>query len=206
MIFISLTDIHSAVTLLHHIVVKGEAGKGKIRQRLAPLHISNQRKKDMRKQSIVVHATGICALVLALSTVALAADPFVGTWKLNVAKSKFLPGQALKSGTSTFTVQDNGYRIVFDGVESDGKPSHQENAISDLNGKEHPVSGQPNFDTAMAQRVDANTIVGLRKKDGKEVGSMRFVVFKDGKTLTITMKGVNQKGEDIGRTLVYDKQ
>ena len=41
----------------------------------------------MRKQSIVVRATMILALVLALSTVALAADPHVGTWKLDLAKS-----------------------------------------------------------------------------------------------------------------------
>ena len=43
----------------------------------------------MRKHSFVVSSMTILALVLAMAVAAMAADPAEGTWKLNVAKSKF---------------------------------------------------------------------------------------------------------------------
>jgi hypothetical protein len=143
----------------------------------------------MRKQ-ILVLMTAI-VFVLALAIAAIAGDPFVGTWKLNLTKSKYYPGPAPKSETRVITSQDNGYKTVSDRVSADGKQKHQEITSTDLDGKYHPVTGQPNFDAAMARKVDANTIVGARKKDGKVVGNIRNVISKDGKTMTLTLKGKN---------------
>ena len=88
----------------------------------------------MRKH-ILVAMTAI--LVLALATVAMAADPHVGTWKLNVAKSKFNPGPPPKSDTITFTTQDNGIKLVEDIVEADGKAYHIGFAAK-YDGKDYP--------------------------------------------------------------------
>ena len=146
-------------------------------------------------------------LVLTMVTVVMAADdPFVGTWKINVSKSTFNPGPPPESVVQTITAQDNGYKIVSNGVDADGKPTHRDFILADLDGKDHSVSGNQNYDASMGRKVDANTIIGARKKDGKEVGNMRMVVSKDGKTLTVTMKGKNVKGEDINSTTVFNKQ
>ena len=157
----------------------------------------------MRKQSIVVHAPIIISLILALSTVALAADPLVGTWKLNVAKSKGT-GPAPKSGKVTITAQDNGIKSISDGVDADGKAVHSEFAAK-YDGKDYPVTGR-SYDTIALTRVDANTITLIPKKDGKAIGTGQIVVSKDGKTRTVTGKGKDANGHDTSFTAVYEKQ
>ena len=49
-----------------------------------------------------------------------AADPIVGTWQLNVAKSKFNPGPALKSQTRVYTESAKGISIKVTQVAADG--------------------------------------------------------------------------------------
>jgi hypothetical protein len=54
--------------------------------------------------------TAMTLLVLAIVTFPhpgfAQSDRFVGTWQLNLAKSKFTPGPPPKSGTFTFTGRD----------------------------------------------------------------------------------------------------
>jgi hypothetical protein len=158
----------------------------------------------MQNRSIVFISTIL--LILALITAAIAADdPFVGTWKLKVAKSTG-SGPAPKSETMTITAQDNGYKVVSDTVGADDSPNHQENTLTDLDGKERQVTVNPRFDTVIGTRVDANAISSTVKKSGKEVGSIRIVVSDDGRTLTFTIKGRGPKGEDFTNTGIFEKQ
>jgi hypothetical protein len=134
----------------------------------------------------------------------MAADPFVGTWKLNVAKSKFA-GPALKSATLKVEAIDNGLRWIGDTVDADGK------AMIDVwsgeyDGKDYPLTGNPDSDTIAAKKIDVNTFDTVWKKKGKVVGTARAVVSKDGKTLTYTSKDKNTQGQDIITVEVYDKR
>jgi len=148
----------------------------------------------------------ITALVLALATIAVAADdPFVGTWKMNPDKSKFNPGPAPKSATSICTAQGNAQKLVFDSVEADGKTTHR-SWISTLDGKDHPVVGDPNADMTSDTRVNPNTIKYAFKKNGKEVYGGQAVVSKDGKTMTDTGGGKDEKGQAFTYTIVMEKQ
>ncbi len=54
------------------------------------------------------------AAVCIFSTFAIAADnPFIGTWKLDAAKSKFSPGTEIKEMTMTFeAVGDQVKRVA----------------------------------------------------------------------------------------------
>jgi len=79
-------------------------------------------------------------LTLTLATIAMAADPFVGTWKLNVAKSKFNPpGSALKSDVVKIVAQDNGLKFTFNRMDAEGKAIHIESAPK-FDGKDYPVT------------------------------------------------------------------
>jgi hypothetical protein len=121
----------------------------------------SRKEKEMSKRSIVIPA--MILFVLAVATAALAADdPFVGTWKLNHAKSEFNPGPAPKSGTMIVTAQGNGHKVVQDRVEADGTPRHQE-YIDIPDGKEHPTTGNSNADTYVSTRVSANTVTSVTK-------------------------------------------
>ena len=48
-------------------------------------------------------------------------DPLIGTWKMNVAKSKYSPGPAPKSGTTKISAVPGGIRLVTNGVNDKGK-------------------------------------------------------------------------------------
>jgi hypothetical protein len=156
----------------------------------------------MRKHILVV-MTAI--LVLVLTTVAMAADPHQGTWKLNLAKSKFNPGPAPKSLTVTIQAQDSGVKYVLDGAEADGKAIHQEWAAK-YDGKDYPFIGESSRDTMACKKADANTFDWVGKKGGKEVSKIREVISMDGKTLTVTEQGKNEKAEGFKNIFTMEKQ
>jgi len=70
----------------------------------------------------------------------------------------------------------------------------------------YPVTGNPDWDATWLKRIDANTVEFTRKKAGKVISTATIVVSKDGKTLTLTAKGVNAKGEKFSNTGVFEKQ
>jgi hypothetical protein len=159
----------------------------------------------MRTCSLIISATLISALVL-LAVIALAADnPFVGTWKLNVAKSKFnSPSVALRSNTVKIEAQENGLKFTFDVVDAEGKVSHSEEAPL-FDGKDYPVKGDPATDTVSLKRIDANTFEVVTKKGGKEVERVRVAISKDGKTSTATTKAKDAKGKEVTSISIYEK-
>jgi|SRR5882724_1766349 len=156
-----------------------------------------------------VHALAFGA-VLALgvpimSLSAQAADPAAGTWELNVAKSTFSPGPAPKSLTRTFEVNGTDVKYSAKGVDAAGKPTLMEYTAK-YDGKDYPVAGSPDFDTISLKQVDPATSVATLKKSGKLVQTTTRVVSKDGKTLTLTVKGKNAKGQAVNNVMVFDKQ
>jgi hypothetical protein len=163
----------------------------------------------MRTRSLAISAIIVAALVLAFAAISIAADdPFVGIWKQGLTRiqNRATNKGILLSQTLTITAQGNGYKMVLYIEFVDAKPTHSENAI-DLDGKERQVTGEPAYDAIMGLRVDANTFDLVTKKAGKEQGGMRYAVSQDGKTLTLTSKGKNAKGEDVsGVPSVFDKQ
>ena len=158
----------------------------------------------MRKR-ILVGTLVVGALMVFSSSVALADDNWIGTWKLNVAKSTFSPGPAPKSRTIKFEVTPAGTKFTADDVDARGKPGHT-SWTSKLDGKDVPYEGNPNADTAAPKRVDDNTYTNAWKKDGKATIEAKVVVSADSKSLTITQTGKNAKGEVVNNTAVYERQ
>jgi hypothetical protein len=77
---------------------------------------------------------------------------------------------------------------------------------ANYDGKDVPVVGSPNGDTAARTRVNATTTELVNKQGGKILSTVTLVVSADGKTLTITTKGKDAKGQNIDGVEVYDKQ
>jgi hypothetical protein len=156
----------------------------------------------MTRKSLVVFA----AAVLALGVSAFAADSNVGTWKLNVAKSKFNPGPAPKSQTLKIEAWGaDGVKYVADGVGPDGKPMHWEFQAK-YDGKAVPFKGNPDGDMLSYKRIDANNVVSTTTLKGKPAQTTKIVVSKDGKTRTLTQTGKNAAGHDVNNVVVYEKQ
>jgi hypothetical protein len=72
------------------------------------------------KQSFRIAA--VLILVLSFSTVIMAqSDPRIGTWKLNVSKSKFDPGPPPKSETRTYSADGDGVKVTREQIDGTGK-------------------------------------------------------------------------------------
>jgi hypothetical protein len=136
---------------------------------------------------------------------ALAADPVIGTWNLNVAKSTFSPGPALKSQTRSYAESAQGTTLTIKTTAADGKESTVTLTFKD-DGKPYPVTGMSDFDMVSVTRVDASTVHSTQTKAGATVGTGVRTVSKDGKTLTFSQKGTHANGGKYDDVLVYDRQ
>jgi len=152
--------------------------------------------------------TILAAAVLAVAVLATAQskDPFVGTWRLNVAKSKYNPGPAPKSVTSTYEAAGQGYKVSVKNEPASG-PVQQYSYSTNLDGKDTPVTGNnPNADTVAAKRIDANTLEIVNKKGGKVTTTQRNAVAADGKTRTVTTTGTDAQGQKVSNVTVFERQ
>jgi hypothetical protein len=149
---------------------------------------------------------GIFAAAIASTLLAQAADPQVGTWKLNLAKSKYSPGPAPKSATTKIEAAGAGTKVVVDQPQADGTMRHWE-FTSNYDGKDVPVIGNnPDADMLARTRVNANTVKTVSKKGGKVTTSQTSTVSSDGKTRTVTTTGTNAAGKTVNNVAVYEKQ
>ena len=154
--------------------------------------------------------TSVVILVLVFSGVLLAqSNPALGTWKLDLAKSKYSPaGTAPKSDVLIYEAQGDGVKVSSNGVAWDGSRIAF-SFTTNYDGTDSAVSGTgfPNAaDTIAVKRIDSNTSTATGKKAGKVVYTRRLVVSKDGKVMTITAKGTDEQGHPTSSTSVWEKQ
>jgi|HubBroStandDraft_6_1064221.scaffolds.fasta_scaffold830748_1 hypothetical protein len=144
------------------------------------------------------------ALLLMMSPLLLcAADPAVGIWNMNLAKSKYTPGPPPRSQTRIYVEEKAGLKAVVITVYKDG---NTETVIypATYDGKEHPVSGAPDRDGIVMTRIDEYTAESILTHAGVKIGEARRTVSRDGRTMTVTYKGVSN-GETVNNTAVYEK-
>jgi len=149
----------------------------------------------------------LLAFVVVLGAVSAwaQADPAVGTWKMNPAKTKYDPGPAPKSNTIVITAVPNGVKVSAKGVDGEGKPTSTDYTVK-YDRKSVPVKGPAAYDSVSASRIDPNTTQLERKKAGKVVQTATRAVSSDGKTMTVTTTGTDEKGRKINTVAVFDKQ
>ena len=145
------------------------------------------------------------ALVLGLVAVSAQTDPAIGTWKLNLTKSKYDPGPPPKSNTVVITAAGNAFKVSGKGVDADGQPTSIDYTFA-TDRKDVAVKGAPAYDTISASRIDPNTMQLTRKKGGKVVQTATRAVSTDGKTMTVTTTGTDERGRKIMTVAVFDKQ
>ena len=157
----------------------------------------------MQKNQLV-RALLVGAAALSLGTALFAGENWVGTWKLNPAKSK-LGTNAVRAQTLKFDATPAGIKLTSDGTDAQGKPMHG-GYTSKFDGKDVPWAGNPVADTACPKKVDDNSYENAWKKDGKATVNATVVVSKDGKTLTVTQTGKDPSGAAVNSVAVYDRQ
>jgi hypothetical protein len=136
---------------------------------------------------------------------AQASNPRIGTWKLNVEKSKYSPGPAPQGQTMKIEASGDGEKATTEGVNAAGTATMTQ-YTAQYDGKDYPMTGSQNADTVSLKRIDARTLERTDKKGDKVVATSTRVVSEDGKTMTVTTKGTNAQGQAVNNVTVWEKQ
>ena len=153
--------------------------------------------------------TLLCTLTLSLMA---AADPFVGTWKLNIEGSKFTPG-APRFILATIQIESIGSGLKSTGAGADGQGISSEFTFNcQLDGtpckvtpSTIPSRSESAVDTITLKRLDPNIIMATGTKNGKPVYSDKRIVSADGKTMTVVRAGTTPTGKKYQTTLLLER-
>lgn len=142
---------------------------------------------------------GILFLLLAGLLATAADNPFVGTWKLDVAKSKFSPGPPPQSATVTIGA-DN--KVVVESTDGQGQKTSWSYTAD--NGGTAMISGRGEG-ASVTETRNGDTVDHVWKV-GKGTENGHGVVSKDGKTMTYTLRGTDADGKKVNEKEVYARQ
>lgn len=141
----------------------------------------------------------------ATASAAGSADPVIGTWTLNLDKSKFHGNRAPKSMTRTYSAVASGTEMKVTGVGSDGTAVSQSGTLT-YDGKDVAVTGSSEFDSLSLKKVNGSTVKAELKKAGTVVGTTTRTISGGGKVLTLSTAIKTAKGGTTHNVAVYDKQ
>jgi hypothetical protein len=160
-----------------------------------PVFIGQMRIKSIRLLVVFCCLAGL---------VCFAADPQMGTWKLNEAKSKFTPG-IRKNTMVVYEAAGDQVKVTSNGVDAKGKSTHNQ-WTGRFDGKNYPVTGDPDSDARSYKKINDRTLGLTIWNHGIVTGTGRIAVSADGKSRAVISSGTTAKGKQFKNTAVFDKQ
>ena len=158
----------------------------------------------MRK-NLLLSSLLLCAVTSLIGQPAFASENWVGSWKLNAAKSTFGSAAIARTQTLKFEATPAGIQLTSEGTDAQGKPM-QGQYTSKFDGKDVAWTGNPSADMACPTRIDDNSYENVWKNDGKPTMTAKVVVSNENKTLTVTQTPTDPQGAAAGSVTVYDRQ
>ncbi len=146
----------------------------------------------------------IVAIGMTLPAFGQSPNALIGTWKFNPEKSSGTFPLA-RSMMLTFTGEGQNLRNTAEGVDAQGN-TVKITFLHIYDGKPHPTTGNPNYDSTAYTRVDSNNVNIVRFKEGRIAEIAYITVSQDGKTYTAPAQGITANGQQYHSILVYDKQ
>ena len=144
-----------------------------------------------------------CAL-LGMSAALAAADPFVGTWKLNPSRSKYKTGQPPKEQMVTITESGSDQDVTIKGVAADGTPISSRYTVPTTGGVGKVIESP--YEAVSGKRMGPNQREITYSKGSKVVLTVRTRVSSDGKTMTASVKGTDAQGKPVEATALFERQ
>jgi hypothetical protein len=143
----------------------------------------------------------LSTLLLTLCTAALlagTADPFVGTWKLDVSKSKFDPGPPPQS--QTISIGADG-KVAVETTQGNGQNENW--SYMYVQDQDANITGLEN--SSVKESRHNNHVEHMWKWNGANYTG-HGMVSNHGKTLTYTLDGTTTDGKHEHDVMVYEKQ
>ena len=144
-------------------------------------------------------------LLAATNSPAATPSPFEGTWKLNTARSHFVPDKPPKEVIRTYHVEGDKVTMTIDGTRADGSVISAR-AQFRLDGREYPYVGTSPLDTVSVVAKDDHTWLSTARKKGQHLSRSTFTVSADGRTLTQQVRGKRSEGGAVDDIQVYERQ
>ena len=155
--------------------------------------------RGQRRVATLALAVAITSTVSAWQT-----DHLVGTWTLNVARSKFA-GAPPQRQTTRLEAVNGGVREIVERVNADGSMTRWDVTVK-YGAGDTPITGDPSRDTVAFTRVDNHTVDVVNKKGGVVVSRMRIVVAPDGRSRTNSVTAIDASGRTTESVMVFDRQ
>ncbi len=149
----------------------------------------------------------VAILFFVAAPLLLAQTPLIGTWKLNLAKSKSSSGSLPKSLTRTVEAQGDKVKYSFEGTAADGNAIAWSFTVA-YDGKDYPITGygaSGGADSIAIKQLSPTSFTATMKKAGDLILLTRVTVSKDGKTTTLVQTNAPRK-PPVHHISVYDKQ
>ena len=144
--------------------------------------------------------------LLGLAATSFAADPYVGTWKMNSAKTKYTVGTAPKEQTATITETGSDLSLKIAGTAADGTKISINYIIPSAGGAGKIIESSTSYDGVSAKRIAPNEREVSYMKGGKAVYTTHSKIASDGNSLLVHTKGLNPVGQTVEADVVYEKQ
>ncbi len=160
----------------------------------------------MSKRSSVIKGTIVC--VLAVATAAMAGDPSVGTWKMNIAKSTIPPalvGRVAKENTLVKReVNSDQFEAVFRGTNADGSLSYSKSTVPQKGGVVS-YEQSTSLKTVVTVIGPGNCFVTYMTDD-KQFRVEHWKVSEDGQTMLETDFLTNAQGKRVELQFLWERQ
>src|SRR3954470_5300896 len=132
-------------------------------------------------------------------------DGWLGTWKENVDKSSYRPGPGPKAPTVAEWERDGqGMKITMEVVDEKGAKATSV-VVSQLDGKDVPVTGGPSGMTRSIKLVEPRTYEIVTKLGGKELTSTRAILSPSGQLQRFVTTGTNAQGQAVSDIIIWEK-
>ena len=151
----------------------------------------------------VLTTAAVLTVSASQSTQAVKEEPIVGTWQLNTAKSRYLPGPGPISETRTYKRGPNGVEGTILRRFPDGRSERIE-YVAEYD-REYPVSGTEAYDHILLKRIDERTAEAVLSHAGRVYGIARRAIAPSGNSMTITLRRETASGDVVMNTAVYER-
>lgn len=118
----------------------------------------------MRKLTVIA-VTLIAMLGTGVTVMGQSSDAWLGTWRLNLAKSVYNPGPAPQSQTVNYEPAEGGLKEIIDGLNAQGQPGHVE-TVGKFDGKDSSMRGAQIPTTRAYKRIDDHRFESVEQRQG----------------------------------------
>jgi hypothetical protein len=150
--------------------------------------------------------TALLAIVLALPlSAADSPDPILGTWTLNLSKSKYIPGPAPRSQTRIYKETGDGIFVTIETIDDKGNKRPSIQFPEKYDGKDYPMTGSTVGDALALKRINDYVAEATMKHAGKVVATTRRLITDNGKTLILIYQETDAE-HPVDNIIVYDRR